>query len=242
MLPGSWLSVLRPRLTPVAARGSLLAPAPTVAGEPALQVSLSKDVNSCCTTGPFISGAEHGAAPCGACSPTPSTLYGLSVRRLISFDLRLPSHGASRLRGCFGLVLGSCCPHYERQPDRVPAQGTFTPSVHAQVRRTPVVAADAGRMSRRFSVAAGQARLHSALGSGVYCMNRPLWLDIFYLGLKFTPCALGAFALAAFSVSRLRWPRWSFVPVYAVFFLALVIGWLFILAAWQRSRGSRQAK
>ena len=51
-----------------------------------LQVSLSKDVNSCCTTGPFISGTEHWAALCRASSPAPSTLYGLSVRRLISFD------------------------------------------------------------------------------------------------------------------------------------------------------------
>ena len=78
---------------------------PTVADGIGLQASLSKDVNSCCTTGPFISGVEHGAAPCGACSPTPSTLYGLSVRRLISFDLRLPSHETSRSRSCLGLVL-----------------------------------------------------------------------------------------------------------------------------------------
>jgi len=59
---------------------------PAVAGELGLQVSLSKNVNSCCTTGPFISGAEHRAALCRASSPAPSTLYGLSVRRLISFD------------------------------------------------------------------------------------------------------------------------------------------------------------
>jgi ABC-type multidrug transport system permease subunit len=67
-------------------------------------------------------------------------------------------------------------------------------------------------------------------------MNRPLWLDIVYLALWFTPCGLGAYALAAFSMSHLGWPRWSFVPVYIVFFLALVIGGLFILAVWQRWR------
>jgi hypothetical protein len=106
VLPGSLLSVLRPRLTPVPPQGPLLATAPTVADGLGLQVSLSKDVNSCCTTGPFISGAERRAALCRANSPAPSTLYGLSVRRLISFDRWLPSHGASRLRSCFGLVLG----------------------------------------------------------------------------------------------------------------------------------------
>ena len=78
---------------------------PTVAGGLGLQVSLSKDVNSCCTTGPFISGAERWAALRGASSPAPSTLYGLSVRRLISFDLWLPSHETSRSRSCLGLVL-----------------------------------------------------------------------------------------------------------------------------------------
>src|SRR5262249_38415819 len=79
---------------------------PTVADGLGRQVSLSKNANSGCTTGPFISGTERGAALCGASWPVPSTLYGLSVRRLISFDLRLPSHGTSRFRSCFGLVLG----------------------------------------------------------------------------------------------------------------------------------------
>src|SRR5512140_347363 len=102
-------SLLCPRLTSAAARGSLLSSAPDVATGLGPQISLSKDVNSCCTTGPFISGAEHRAALCRASSPAPSTLYGLSVRRLISFDQRLPSHGTSRFRSCLGLVLGSCC-------------------------------------------------------------------------------------------------------------------------------------
>jgi hypothetical protein len=44
-----------------------------------LQVSLRKNVNSCCATGPFISEAELGAALCSASLPAPSTLYGLSV-------------------------------------------------------------------------------------------------------------------------------------------------------------------
>jgi hypothetical protein len=102
---GSLLSVLRPLLTPAPARQPFLATAPTVADGLGLQVSLSKNVNFCCTTGPFISGAEHRAALCCASSPAPSTLYGLSVRRLISFDLRLPSHETSRSRSCLGLVL-----------------------------------------------------------------------------------------------------------------------------------------
>ena len=112
-------SLLCPRLTPAPARKSLLTCAPAVAGEPGEQVSLSKNVNSCCTTGPFISGTEHWAALCSASSPVPSTLYGLSVRRLISFDPELPSHEASRLRSCLGLMFRSLCPCYERPEDRV---------------------------------------------------------------------------------------------------------------------------
>jgi hypothetical protein len=62
------------------------------------------------TAGPFISGAERRAALCGASSLAPSTCYGLSVRRLISFDLRLPSHETSRSRSCLGLMFGPSCP------------------------------------------------------------------------------------------------------------------------------------
>src|ERR1700752_2508383 len=79
-------SLLCPRLIPAITRGPLLTSAPPAVDGLELQVSLSKDVNSCCPTGPFISGAEHRAALCRASSPAPSTLYGLSVRRLISFD------------------------------------------------------------------------------------------------------------------------------------------------------------
>ena len=85
-VPGSLLSVLRPLLTPAPARQPFLVTAPTVISGLGLKASLSKNVNFCCTTGPFISGAEHLAALRGASSPAPSTLYGLSVRRLISFD------------------------------------------------------------------------------------------------------------------------------------------------------------
>src|ERR1017187_5871754 len=106
---GSLLSVLRPRLTPATARGPLLTLAPAVSDGARLQVSLSKNVNSCCTTGPFISGTEHRTALCGASLSVPSTLYGLSVRRLISFDLWLPSHGTSRFRSCLGLMFGPSC-------------------------------------------------------------------------------------------------------------------------------------
>src|SRR6266404_2195519 len=106
---GSLLPVLWPLLTPAPARGSLLTTAPAVTDGLGLQVSLSKDVNSCCTTGPFISGTEHRTALCGASLSIPSTLYGLSVRRLISFDRWLPSHETSRFRSCFGLVLGPSC-------------------------------------------------------------------------------------------------------------------------------------
>ena len=107
---GSLLSVLRPRLTPANARGPLLALAPAVSDGPRWQVSLSKNVNSRCTTGPFISGAEHRTALCCASLSAPSTLYGLSVRRLISFDLWLPSHGTSRFRSCLGLMFWLACP------------------------------------------------------------------------------------------------------------------------------------
>ena len=109
VVTGSYLPVLWPLLTPVLARRSSRTAPPFVAEEPGAQASLSKNVNSCCTTGPFISGVERRAALCRASSPAPSTLYGLSVRRLISFDRWLPSHGTSRSRSCFGLVLASCC-------------------------------------------------------------------------------------------------------------------------------------
>ena len=107
---GSLLSVLWPLLTPVPAQRPLLAAAPTVAGGLGLQASLSKNVNSRCTTGPFISGTEHRTALCGASLSVPSTLYGLSVRRLISFDRWLPSHETSRFRSCFGLMFWPSCP------------------------------------------------------------------------------------------------------------------------------------
>ena len=110
MLSGSLLSVLRPRLTPANARGPLLTLAPAVSDGARLQVSLSKDVNARCTTGPFISGAEHRTALCRASLSAPSTLYGLSVRRLISFDPWLPSHGTSRFRSCLGLMFRPSCP------------------------------------------------------------------------------------------------------------------------------------
>jgi len=103
-------SLLCPRLTPATARRSLLTSAPAVGDRLGWQASLSKDVNSCCTTGPFISGTEHRAALCRASLPAPSTLYGLSVRRLISFDPELPSHETSRFRSCLGLMFGPSCP------------------------------------------------------------------------------------------------------------------------------------
>ena len=108
--PARCSRVLRPLLTPAYARGPLLTPAPAVSDGARLQVSLSKDVNSRCTTGPFISGTEHRTALCCASLSAPSTLYGLSVRRLISFDLWLPSHGTSRLRSCLGLMFWPSCP------------------------------------------------------------------------------------------------------------------------------------
>src|SRR5512135_2117916 len=107
---GSLLSVLRPRLTPAVLRWPLLTTVPAVSGGAEPQVSLSKNVNSRCTTGPFISGTEHRTALCCASLSAPSTLYGLSVRRLISFDLWLPSHGTSRFRSCLGLMFGPSCP------------------------------------------------------------------------------------------------------------------------------------
>ena len=78
---GSLLSVLWPRLTPVPAQRPLLAAVPTVAGGLGRQASLSKNVNSRCTTGPFISGTEHGTALWGASLSAPSTLYGRGLAR-----------------------------------------------------------------------------------------------------------------------------------------------------------------
>jgi hypothetical protein len=146
---GSLLSVLRPLLTPVPARQPFLATAPTITGRFGRQVSLSKDVNSRCTTGPFTSGAEHRAALCCARSPAPSTLYGLSVRRLISFDRWLPSHETSRFRSCFGLVLwAKLSPVMRASLTAFPYRGLsphqFTPKSGAHNRS----GADAGRSSR----------------------------------------------------------------------------------------------
>src|SRR6266480_5552411 len=76
---GSYLPVLWPLLTPVLARRSSRTAPPFIAEEPGAQASLSKNVNSCCTTGPFISGVERRAALCRASSPAPSTLYGLGL-------------------------------------------------------------------------------------------------------------------------------------------------------------------
>ena len=104
MLPGSLLSVLRPLLTPAVLQWPLLTTVPAVSGGAEPQVSLSKNVNSRGTTGPFISGTEHRTALCRASLSAPSTLYGLSVRRLIRFDPELPSHGTSRFRSCLGLM------------------------------------------------------------------------------------------------------------------------------------------
>ncbi len=72
-VPGSLLSVLRPRLTPAAPRRPLLVAAPTVAGGVGWQVSLSKNGNARGTTGPFISGTEHWTALCRARLSAPST-------------------------------------------------------------------------------------------------------------------------------------------------------------------------
>jgi len=57
-----------------------------------LQASLSKNVNSRCTTGPFISGAEHWAALCRASSPAPSTCYGENCQVLGEFTSFLSSY------------------------------------------------------------------------------------------------------------------------------------------------------
>ena len=109
VFPGSYLPVLWPLLTPVLPQRPSRVAAPGVAVVPEAQVSLSKNVNSCCATGPFTSGTERGALLCCASLPVPSALYGLSVRRLISVDRWLPSHGTSRLRSCFGLMFGPSC-------------------------------------------------------------------------------------------------------------------------------------
>jgi len=105
----------------------LLTLAPAVSDGARLQVSLSKNVNSRCTAGPFISGTEHGASLCCASLPVPSTLYGLSVRRLIRFDLWLPSHGASRFRSCLGLMFWPSCPSLGEARHSYPHIGDLHP-------------------------------------------------------------------------------------------------------------------
>ena len=147
LVSGSLLSVLRPLLTPAPARRPSLNTAPAVSSGLGLQVSLSKDVNSCCTTGPFISGAKHWAALCRASSPAPSTLYGLSVRRLISFDRWLPSHETSRFRSCFGLVLwAKLTPVMRASLTAFPYRGlsphkfTPMPGVHEKIQRSGLLA------------------------------------------------------------------------------------------------------
>ncbi len=84
------------------------------------------------------------------------------IRRLTG--LTTPSHlaVAGRPRRCFGLVPRSPCLPYERSGDRVPAQGTCTPSVHTHVRRTPVSRANAGKPPRYRANALDPAWLHQA--------------------------------------------------------------------------------
>jgi len=79
-------SLLCPRLTSELTRRTSRSAAPPVSGVPGAQISLSKDVNSPCATGPFTSGTEPGVLLCCASLPVPSALYDLSVRRLIRFD------------------------------------------------------------------------------------------------------------------------------------------------------------
>ena len=106
----------------------------------------------------------------------------------------------------------------------------------------PIVAADSGCGPVYFVHAIGPELLHSALGIEAYRMNRPLWLDAVYLVVCFAPCALGAYVLTSFSINVFNWPRWSFIPVCALLFVVFIVGWLFLLALWQRWRASRENK
>src|SRR5580765_2669979 len=164
-MPGSLLSALRPLLTPAIPRRALLPAAPAVAGRPRLQVSLSKDVNSRCTTGPFISGAEHRTALCRASLSAPSTLYGLSVRRLISFDRWLPSHETSRFRSCFGLMFGPSCLSYERPDDRVPRRGVNPKRNFLHRRGSPLLAWGTFSVNRWRLMTADRKGFESGQGS-----------------------------------------------------------------------------
>jgi hypothetical protein len=65
----------------------------------------------------------------GGISPCP-------VDRKSVVDLRLPSHETGGSAVASVKRLGHFVFRYERQLDCIPAQGTFTLSVHAHVRRT----------------------------------------------------------------------------------------------------------
>ena len=140
--------------------------APGVAAGPGAQISLSKDVNSPCATGPFTSGAEHRGLRCvvPACplrQPYMVFLFvGSSGLTEASFprNLAIPQLLRSNAWAILPPMIGG--------PDnRVPAQGTFTPSVHAHVRRTPVVSGNAGITARFPGGATAPAAAHSAVRS-----------------------------------------------------------------------------
>ena len=87
VFPGSSPPVLWLLLTSVFPRRLSRTGVPGVAAGPETQISLSKNVNFPCATAPFISGTKHGTLLRWASLSVPSTLYGVSVRRLIRFEL-----------------------------------------------------------------------------------------------------------------------------------------------------------
>jgi hypothetical protein len=71
-------------------------------------------------------------------------------------------------------------------------------------------------------------------------MNRPLWLDFFYIAAFFAPPTLVA-ALGAFGLSSwLELPAWAALAIYAAFTVLAIILWIIGLVAWNRM-GSPQA-
>ena len=128
VVSGSLLSVLRPLLTSAPARRPLLGAAPDVAAGLGGQISLSKDANFPCAAAPFTSGTEHRTSLCWASLSAPSALYGISVRRLIRFEVGFLPTGPRDPAVALLYRLRHPAAHAGQPDDGVPACGDFHPA------------------------------------------------------------------------------------------------------------------
>jgi hypothetical protein len=127
-----------PLLTSAPARRPLLDAAPDPVAGPGEQTSLSKDANFPCATAPFTSGAEHRTLLCWAGLSAPSALYGVSVRRLIKFEVGFLPTGPRDPAAALLYRLRHPAAHAGQPDDSVPARGDFHPASSRPCQAHPV--------------------------------------------------------------------------------------------------------